>query len=66
MKNGIGCDEEIDLILFCIYTPEKLIMEPQLLVVCRYFSFSKEVFSGSMLVFGGALEVDDKHVIPLL
>ena len=35
------------------HTPPKTNMEPQKLVVCRCFSFSKAVFSGSMLVFGG-------------
>ena len=34
-------------------TPLKFNMEPKKLVVCRCFSFSKGVSSGSMLVFGG-------------
>ena len=34
------------------YTPKNL-HGTQTLVVCRFFSFSKRVFSGSMLVFGG-------------
>ena len=39
---------------FLIYTPEKLTWNPNYWWFCRYFSFSKEVFSGSMLDFGGA------------
>lgn len=33
-------------------------MEPPKLAVCRGFSFSKEVFSGSMLVFGGVVKIN--------
>ena len=33
--------------------PWEINMEPKRLMVCRCFSFSKGVFSGSMLVFGG-------------